>query len=121
MYTIQLAKWRNIKDTGIELIDTTVKSGLPEFSPTWDMVTGIKQGTLTEQEYTSLYLAKMRQSYKDHIDKWIGLLSKPSFAIACYCKEGVFCHRHLLAQYLLKVAQYHGITIMFKGEYHGNR
>lgn len=33
--TVQLAKWRKLKPLNFELIDTTVKSGIKAFAPTW--------------------------------------------------------------------------------------
>lgn len=121
IYTVQMAKWRKVKEQGVELIDTTVKSGLAAFAPTWEMVLRIKAATeenreLEEKIYTVAYNRLMRLSYGNDRQAWLDLLGKESIAIACYCKEGVFCHRHLLIKYLLAVAKSNGIEATYEGE-----
>lgn len=116
IYTVQMAKWRKCKELGIELIDTTVKSGDPIFAPTWDIVSAVKEGRITPEQYTEVYLELMRKSFKEHRDAWLALLSKPVIAIACYCKTGAFCHRHLLLSYLEKACQFFGIPYTLAGE-----
>lgn len=121
VWTIQMAQWRKAKELGIELIDTTVKSGKSVFAPTWEMVMDIKNATPetrvgAEELYTRRYHTAMQQSWKQHAGQWLELLSKERVAIACYCKPGVFCHRHLLIEYLGKVAVKKGIPFIYKGE-----
>ena len=117
IWTIQIAQWRTLEGTGIELIDTTVKSGLPAFAPTWDMVLGHKDGTMSNERYTELYQGLMRHSWRDQQQAWLDLLAKPKIALACYCKPGNFCHRHILASYLLAAGQAMGKTVVLRGEY----
>jgi uncharacterized protein YeaO (DUF488 family) len=114
--TIQLSQWRKIKDTDIELIDTTVKSGIEAFAPTWDMVKGVKEGTMSEEEYTSLYKQKMIRSYMTNQLVWNSLINKDKVAIACYCKPSEFCHRHLLVNYLKKLCEHNEIEFVYAGE-----
>lgn len=121
VWTIQMAQWRKAKELGIELIDTTVKSGNSVFAPTWEMVMDIKNATPegreeAEQLYTRRYHIAMQNCFQQHASKWFELLSKEKIAIACYCKPGVFCHRHLLIKYIEKVAQQKGIPFTYKGE-----
>lgn len=116
LYTIQLAKWRRAKELGIPLIDTTVKSGEEAFSPTWDMVSGHKQGTLTDEEYTALYKELMLKSIKRSPARWAELMKMDKVAIACYCGKGKFCHRHLLAEILEKLCRHNLITFVHLGE-----
>lgn len=116
LYTAQIAQWRKCKERGIELIDTTVKSGLSEFAPTWDIVMGVKQGDITEAQYTEVYHSLMQRSFREHRQAWLDLLSKEHIAIACYCKAGAFCHRHLLLEYLKAACDYFGIQYTLGGE-----
>lgn len=121
IYTVQMAKWRKLKELGIELIDTTVKSGLPEFAPSWEMVIRVKAAAeenkeLEEKIYTGNYNRLMRLSFSKNPQAWFDLLGKEKIAIACYCKAGAFCHRHLLIKYLLAVARANGIEATYEGE-----
>jgi uncharacterized protein YeaO (DUF488 family) len=90
-------------------LDITVKSGSKLFAPTWGMVWGIKNKTMTEEEYTKRYINLMRNSYTDHYDEWQELLNKEKVVLCCYCKKGDFCHRYILADILVKLgAEYCG-------------
>ena len=116
IFTVQIAQWRKCKELGIELINTTVKDGLPEFAPTWSIVMDVKSGAISEAAYTAAYHQLMRQSFVQHKDKWLALLSKDKIAIACYCKAGKFCHRHLLVEYLIAVCKSYDIPYALGGE-----
>lgn len=104
LYTLQLAKYRWLSDTRAFLLDTTVKTGNPLYAPSWELVTGIKSKTLTEDEYTAGYYALMRKSFVDHTSEWLSLFSHPVMVLGCYCPAGNFCHRHLLTDILEKIA-----------------
>lgn len=116
IYTVQMAQWRLCKARGIELIDTTVKSGDPVFAPTWEMVRAIKAGEITDEQYTELYREHMRQSWIKNKQAWLDLLKRGEIAIACYCKAGKFCHRHLLIEYLVALCKYLEIEYTLGGE-----
>ena len=115
LYTIQLAKYRKLPD-GVELIDTTFKSGNPIFAPSKEIVYGIKYQGMSEQEYTEHYYQQMRQSIQNNTDQWLALFKKESIAIACYCGSDKFCHRFLLKDILLKVAYKRNYPINYLGE-----
>jgi uncharacterized protein YeaO (DUF488 family) len=94
---------------GEDRLDITVKSGDKLFAPTWNLVMGYKNGTITEEHYTEGYLALMRLSYKRNREQWQALLARDSVTLCCYCKRGDFCHRVILAKILEKLgAQYMG-------------
>jgi len=117
IYTAQIAKWRKCKELGIPLIDTTVKSGIKIFAPSWDIVSRVKAGTLSEAGYTEQYLAMMRVSFGSNKEEWLALLrDNEAIAIACYCTAGKFCHRYLLVEYLVKVCEHFGIEYELCGE-----
>jgi hypothetical protein len=90
-------------------LDITVKTGIHIFAPTWDMVMDHKDGKITDKEYTDMYYAKMRESYKHNKDYWEWLLKQDKVVLVCFCKPGNFCHRYLLANILEKLgAKYEG-------------
>ncbi len=117
VYTIQLAKHRLATEQKITVIDTTVKSGVSPFAPTWQMVMDYKSGKITEDEYTSLYIGKMNQLLKDNPLVWSSLsnLNEP-VAIACMCKPDTFCHRHLLVKMFDKYCSKRNIDFEYLGE-----
>jgi uncharacterized protein YeaO (DUF488 family) len=90
----------NMRYQGKDKLDITVKSGDKAFAPTWDMVMGLKNDKITEQEYTDQYTYMMALSFKRNKAKWDKLLSLDSITLCCYCKPGTFCHRVLLAKIL---------------------
>ena len=96
LWTVQMAQWRLAKERGIPLIDSTVKSGKPWLAPLWDMVMGHKNGTLSNEAYTTQYNAMMLKSMRDNPQEWSELIAMDEVAIACYCQAGCFCHRRLL-------------------------
>ncbi|QVD49091.1 hypothetical protein LUCX_21 [Xanthomonas phage vB_XciM_LucasX] len=117
VFTIQVGKWRLAKDRDIKMMDTTVKSGYSLFAPTWDMVLGIKQGSMTEEEYTELYWRILNQSWKQNQQKWMDFLKDDDqYALACYCKAGAFCHRHLLIKFLEKLCAKLELPFEYYGE-----
>lgn len=116
LWTIQLAHWRVAKEHGIEVINTTVKSGHEAFAPTWALVRAWQQGRLTPEGYTAYYLERMEWSMRRHETYWRALESKPKIALACYCKPGVFCHRHVLAELVQEWMKKKNIPVEFKGE-----
>jgi len=98
--------------SGDDRLDITVKTKDPLgkiFAPTWDIVIPYKQKTLTEKEYTEIYLSRMRESYKNYLAKWQTVLNKNLITLVCYCRKGQFCHRLILANILQKLgAEYVG-------------
>jgi len=86
------------KATGI---DTTVKSrhGLYRaLAPTWGMVMEYQNGRMSATQYTDLYLtilARVPQVV------WDALAAQPDQTLLCYCRDGQFCHTHLIIDWLL--------------------
>jgi uncharacterized protein YeaO (DUF488 family) len=102
---------------GPDKLDITVKSGIQAFAPTWPMVMNHKKGLITDQQYTEMYLEKMRQSYLSNKSYWEGLLKNhDKLVLCCYCKFGDFCHRHILAEILVTLAKALGIEASYEGE-----
>lgn len=117
LFTVQVGKWRQARNRGIALVDTTVKSGNSIFSPTWDMVLGHKSGSVSDEEYTRLYRERMSTSWKAHKPEWQAFLRMTEpVAIACYCKAGHFCHRYLLRDLLKELCERQNIPFLYYGE-----
>lgn len=98
------------------LLDATVKTGDKIFAPSWEIVTDVKSGRITEEEYTTRYTAQMRASYKSHKFHWLEQLKQDHFAIACFCPPGCFCHRHILAKMFEAVGKTEGVEVELMGE-----
>jgi uncharacterized protein YeaO (DUF488 family) len=88
----------NINYKGNDKLDVTVKTGDLDFAPTWDMVMGHKNGTMSDEEYTRRYMDILRITYNVAHEKWLDILSKDEITFVCYCKTGRFCHRKVLAE-----------------------
>lgn len=91
------------KYQGPNRVNITVKSGDRVFAPTWDLVQGMRNGKITEDEFKEKYYELMRQSYKKNRAKWKALLEKEEVVLVCYCPIGAFCHRYLLVEILEKL------------------
>lgn len=110
------------------VLNTTVKSGSglgKVFAPTWDMVMGVKQGTLTWEAYTERYTQLMRQRYTQNPAAFLEALSCDELIVCCYCQDTHattrHCHRYLLVDILEKVARHHGIDFESIGEVYNSR
>lgn len=90
--------------SNVDRLDITVKGQDPlgkHFAPTWEMVMGIKNSTMTQEQYESQYAKIINQAPKE---AWEELLSfayhRGCVTFVCFCKAGEFCHRVLLARWL---------------------
>ncbi|HBP88747.1 MAG TPA: hypothetical protein DD706_13735, partial [Nitrospiraceae bacterium] len=83
-------------------IDTTVKSAKgiwKAFAPTWAMVMGVKDGQTSETQYTDQYqtiLANVKA------EVWDALAQQEQATLLCYCRDGWFCHTHLIIDFAVK-------------------
>ncbi len=91
---------------GVKGVDVTIKSAkgfARAFSPTWPMVMGYKNGTLTEAQYTEQYM-KILDAVS--IEAWRWLCAQAAeggeVVLLCYCRDGQFCHTNLIIQYATK-------------------
>jgi hypothetical protein len=67
------------------------------FAPTWEIVTGLRNKIISEDEYTRRYLRLMRISYMHHRGEWNKILNMDEITFVCFCKANSFCHRYILA------------------------
>lgn len=111
-----MSKWRKLPE-GFTLVDITVKSGNKAFAPSWDMVSDIKAGRITEAEYVEMYTALMWESFNNNRAEWEKLLtSETDIALACYCSPDGFCHRFLLRNFLKQAADLLNINVTIQKE-----
>lgn len=116
VYTIQLGQWRHARDRCVPLLDVTVKSGIKELAPTWELLQRYRSKQTTAEEYTVEFYTLMRESYRTDPMQWASILDTAEIALACYCKAGDFCHRHLLVDMIEKQALAKGIPFFRGGE-----
>lgn len=99
LYTFQLAKWRKVKALEIPYLDTSIKSGEWRLAPTKTLLYGYKYGDVTEEQYTTVYNALLKERYEKEPEYFKAILNKHTVAFGCYCPDGKFCHRHLLIKF----------------------
>ena len=116
LWTIQMCNWRTAEAKGIYLQDTTVKGNPGPLSPTWEIVLSHKNGEISDDLYTEIYLDKLRLSYRNNKDYWMGVCNRDKVAIACFCKQGKFCHRFILKDVLKLVCERNDIPFTYMGE-----
>ena len=90
-------------------LDITVKSAprwSRPFTPTWEMVLGHKNKTISDEEYTQRYHEILEQVPKDTWrELWLLGQESGEVILLCYCPDrersgGIkFCHTRLLAAY----------------------
>lgn len=121
IYTGQLSSWRRYQAFGLDIVDITAKSGFHWFAPEYEYVMQYKNGMMSQEQYTELYLAKMRQSFRQFHANWVALKNKSNVVYTCYCGyeangQRVFCHRHIFVDLLSKYLTKEGVSHELKGE-----
>lgn len=111
LYTAQIGKYK-----GPDAYDVTVKSGDINFAPTWDIVQAWKAGEINWDTYTQRYRELMLSSYKRNQRVWHEILEKGVLTLLCYCRAEDHCHRYLLADFLIKLGEKIGVTVINEGE-----
>jgi uncharacterized protein YeaO (DUF488 family) len=104
------------KAEGIPLIDTTFAAQPPYLSPTREIVMNYKGDRITEAEYTTHFISILAQRQIDYPVQWTAFLQMEEVCVACYCKAGKFCHRHLLIEIIRKRCELDGIPFEHMGE-----
>ena len=85
---------------GVIGIDVTVMSSkgpAKNLAPTWELVMGHKNGTLSDDDYAYAYGALLRM-VPDAAWKWLQSQAneEENITLLCYCKDGKFCHTHMI-------------------------
>lgn len=106
--------------SGLDRLDTTVKSADTPLgkalAPVWAMVMSHKDGTLTDSDYTEHYYTLLRRRYTANPSLFQSSFNNPELTLLCYCKVGVFCHRHLAKDILTKIGIANGLAVIDGGE-----
>ena len=104
---------------GSDKLDVTVMSGRGigrYFAPSWEMVRGFKQGTLSWEEYERMYLERLRQVWVSKRGVFRQLFRMGRVTFVCYCKSDEQCHRRLLREVVAKIGRKYGIEVVDGGE-----
>ena len=108
IYTSYFSNERNIPDTLTKISITSSKKiamqRIDALAPSWSLVSGYKNGTISQAEYTV--------KYNQQLEKLNPAIVPDNCVLFCYEKPGDFCHRHLVAEWLNK----HGIACEEYGE-----
>lgn len=91
---------------GSDRLDITVKGNDPRgkyFAPSWNMVMGIKNSTMTEADYRNMYMNMLMLSHFNNKPVWDAIDEMGVVTLVCYCRANTFCHRYLLKDFLCQV------------------
>lgn len=116
VWTGRVNDWRHYQNTDILFFDCTLKTGDIRFAPTGELLWPYKRGEYTDEEYTAIYYQITRERFRDDPEPWLWLIRQERICLACYCRPGKFCHRHLLVDILEKLCQREGIRLIRRGE-----
>lgn len=106
---------------GQDRLDITVKGNNVAgklYAPTWDIVMGVKNGTITEEEYTKRYYDMLCEKHNSgsklvvsQTERFVSRIMKQDITVVCFCPANAFCHRHLLVKWLVhnfNIEKYYG-------------
>lgn len=99
------------EDYAIVSISTSVPKWFPvrmlrmkELIPPWEIVEGIHNGEITEEEYTRVYKEQLSKVDRELILKELDAIStindNKDVVLCCYEAPNKFCHRKLVAEWL---------------------
>ncbi len=105
--------------SGGDRLDITVKGKCPTgrwWAPTWDMVNGFRNNTISEAEYTQQYYDLLNSRWTDPnfvacTIAIVELVKTADVTFVCFCPAGTFCHRLLLVTWLQ-----HNWNVIYGGE-----
>lgn len=101
-------------------IDITVKSAKGKarmLAPTWEMVNGIKDGSLSEFDYINQYVQILYRNEQEIVQYLLEVANETGGVLRflCYCKDGSFCHTYLLVSWLYHLLQDSGKVVIIDG------
>ncbi len=74
------------------------------FSKGWGIVKGHQTGKVSDEEYTKVYkyILGNKQNWPK-VKAWLkSLRADEDITLLCFCREGKFCHRQLIAEMIRK-------------------
>ena len=92
--------------SGEDRFDITVKGNTKSgklYAPTWSIVNGIKNKTLSHKDYTSQYYKLLHKRLNTNKEDMLNLVDKiktQNVTLVCFCPANTFCHRYLLVKFL---------------------
>jgi len=92
--------------SGEDRFDITVRGNTQTgklYAPTWSMVNGIKNKTLSYEDYTAQYYDLLLKRWITHstvISNLVDKIQTEDVTFVCFCPAGSFCHRYLLVNFL---------------------
>ena len=96
-----------IRYSGTGRLDITAATGSAVgryFAPDWSEVKAYLDGpkdAAAKFKYEQAYHAKMLKSYEDNKWVWDEVMAMDLVVLVCFCKALDFCHRKILAKYLV--------------------
>lgn len=86
--------------TGIDVTVMSSTGRAKSLAPTWELVMGHKNKTITNNDYAYAYGALLNLVSSDD---WHWLKKQEDanheVVLLCYCKDGKFCHTHFIGLY----------------------
>lgn len=116
IWTMQMARRHQAKAEDIHLLDITVMTGIGAFAPDKRALWRYKYNEIDSIEYTRLYIERMQWSQKEFPEVWDKLDQHERVAVACYCRAGDFCHRHLFVPLMENTIKAKGGESVYMGE-----
>ena len=107
--------WMRLVSITVGNLPVAVHDVATELAPTWDMVNIIKKGNVeplrklygaeyvfccsAEELYTRAYrdIILSKLDYRDILARY-----GDNICLVCFCKPGDFCHRHIVAEWLME-------------------
>ena len=71
-------------------------SSEPALMPTWKLISGIKNGSLSPDEYEKIYRAEILSK----LDPFVIYEKHQNSVLLCWEKIGEFCHRRIVASWI---------------------
>lgn len=73
-------------------------------APSKELLQGYKEEKISKEEYVELYLKQLKSfNGKQAIQELIDMAREEDVTLLCYEKNGDFCHRFILGEYLEKI------------------
>lgn len=116
LFTIQLAKWRLLEHTDVELINVTLATGERWMAPSPYLLASYKGKRCTQAEYQAEFLRLCRERWHADRKPWLRVARKHRVAFACYCPKDCFCHRLELIPVYEGICHKHDIPFEYCGE-----
>jgi len=98
------------ESSGLDVTAKSAQGWARKLAPSWSLVMGHKRGSLHDAAYEEEYLKQLAFDlgavHFPYVQLWhYGLQHGRQICFLCYCRDGAFCHTHLLIDYI--ISNYH--------------